>query len=83
MVLGWSWDGPGRVREASLKKVGHPITVGEWTGLREKLLLQKLLLDPRNLKRSVREGPVRVLGGSGGGFEKSRPSHHTRGMGWS
>ena len=35
----------------------------------------------------VREGPGRVLGGSwegpGGKFEKSRPSHHSRGMDWS
>ena len=35
-------EGSGRVREASLKKVGHLITVEGWTGPREKLFLQKL-----------------------------------------
>ena len=52
--------GSGRVREASLKIVGHPNTIGGWAAPIEKLLLQKLQIDPKNLQRKVWEGPGRV-----------------------
>ena len=31
-------EGSGRVQEASLKKVPHPMTLGGWAGPKEKLL---------------------------------------------
>ena len=88
------WEGPGGSRrvpgsERVQKGMGGSRRVREGPGGSMRVLRSKRVWEGPGESGRVWKGPVgfeRVLGGSwegpGGKFEKSRPSHHTREMGW-